>query len=242
VIHYHGVPISGTKKESVPFLTNRHALVSFAEPGWLDIVAESCASFALDNGAFSAWKRGLVMDFPGYADWVEEWKRHPGFDWAIIPDVIEGDEDDNDKLIQQWPHEPALSVPVWHFHESLTRLESLCQSFPRVALGSSGKWPSPGRHSWWERMAEAMAAACYENGRPMAKLHGLRMLDPAIFCHLPLSSADSTSVAVNAGSLSRFGYVAPSAGVRAEVIAGRIEQWNSASVWLEKDRLFEVPR
>jgi hypothetical protein len=81
-------------------------------------------------------------------------------------------------------------------------------------------------------MAEAMDAICDEQGRPMAKLHGLRMLDPAIFTKLPLASADSTNAVVNSGSLDRFGmYLPPSAAQRATVIADRIEAHPSAPIW-----------
>lgn len=66
----------------------------------------------------------------------------------------------------------------------------------------------------------------------MARLHGLRMLDPAIFTKLPLSSADSTNAAVNSGSLDRFGmYLPPTTAQRAAVIAERIEAHNSAPIW-----------
>ena len=83
-----------------------------------------------------------------------------------------------------------------------------------------------------------MNAICDEQGRPACRLHGLRMLDPAIFSRLPLASADSTNAAVNGGSISRFGmYPAPTAGQRAEVIASRIEACNSAAVWQRETQL-----
>uniref|UniRef100_UPI004047D313 hypothetical protein n=1 Tax=Rheinheimera sp. TaxID=1869214 RepID=UPI004047D313 len=101
-----------------------------------------------------------------------------------------------------------------------------------VALGSSGQFSSPGTDSWWRRVTDSMNAICDEHGRPMCKLHGLRMLDPKIFTRLPLSSADSTNAAVNGGSINRFGmYAPPTAGQRAEVIAARIESHNSAAFW-----------
>lgn len=82
-------------------------------------------------------------------------------------------------------------------------------------------------------MGTAMAAVCDDQGRPVCRLHGLRMLDPAIFQHLPFASADSTNAAVNGGSISRFGmYAPPTAGQRANVIADRIEANNSSAVWL----------
>lgn len=69
-----------------------------------------------------------------------------------------------------------------------------------------------------------MDAICDDQGRPACRLHGLRMLDPAIFQHLPFASADSTNAAVNGGSISRFGmYAPPTAGQRADVIDDRIE-------------------
>ncbi len=48
-------------------------------------------------------------------------------------------------------------------------------------------------------MSQAMEVVCDSQGRPMARLHGLRMLDPTIFSHLPLASADSTNIARNVG-------------------------------------------
>lgn len=188
-------------------------------------------SFVFDNGAFSVWKRGGQLDVDGYYQWVDEWHRHPGFDWALIPDVIDGHEAANDALIEQWPSH-LQGVPVWHLHESIGRLRRLVGEWRTVAFGSSGQWSSPGTQAWWRRMNEAMAAICDDHGRPLCKLHGLRMLDPAIFNRLPFASADSTNAAVNGGSISRFGmYTPPTAGQRAEVIASRIESHNSAAAW-----------
>jgi len=42
-----------------------------------------------------------------------------------------------------------------------------------------------------------MEVCCDADGMPKTKLHGLRMLDPVIFSHMPLSSADSCNVARN---------------------------------------------
>lgn len=231
MIHYHGTPIGGTRQDVARFLVGRHALVPFPRQDDAGPVAEFCQSFCFDNGAFSVWKRGEVLDVEGYVRWTEQWHRHPAFDWALIPDVIDGNEADNDALLRDWPkHLPG--VPVWHMHEDLGRLVRLCRSWRTVALGSSGQWASPGTSAWWQRMAEAMRAACDDQGRPLAKLHGLRMLDPAIFTRLPLASADSTNAAVNCGSLDRFGmYLPPTAAQRAAVIAERIEAHSSAPAW-----------
>lgn len=233
MIHYHGTPIGGARQDVARFLVGRHALIPFPRQDDTGAVLEFCQSFVLDNGAFSVWKRGEVLDVPGYTRWTESLHRHPAFDWALIPDDIEGDEADNDALLRDWPaHLRHAGVPVWHMHESLERLQRLCREWRTVALGSSGQWATPGTAAWWARMSEAMNAICDEHGRPAARLHGLRMLDPQVFQHLPLASADSTNAAVNCGSLDRFGmYLPPTAAQRAAVIAERIESHNSAHAW-----------
>ncbi len=231
MIHYHGTPIGGSRVDVARFLQGRHALIPFPRQDDVGVAAEVCHSFCFDNGAFSVWKRGAVLDVSGYIDWVDSWHRHPGFDWALIPDVIDGDEQANDALLLEWPQHLS-GVPVWHLHESTERLQRLAGEYKTVALGSSGQWAQPGTASWWRRMGEAMHAICDELGRPACRLHGLRMLDPSIFTRLPLSSADSTNAAVNCGAVQRFGmYVPPSSAQRADVIAARIEAQNSAHIW-----------
>jgi hypothetical protein len=225
LIHYHGGPIT-PKDVAAKFYAGRHAMISFAEPRDIELAAAVCQSFAVDNGAFSFWRTGKQTDWKGYYSWVAEWVTHPGFDWALIPDVIDGDEEQNNALIEEWPHQLAWhGVPVWHLHESLERLDWLTDDFPIVALGSSGEWPNPGTDKWWQRMNQAMGVACHANGRPKAKLHGLRMLNHRIFSQLPLSSADSTNVARNYAGL-KLG------AVGCEVIARPIEAVQSCERWV----------
>lgn len=234
--HYHGTPVGGTREDAARFLVGRHALVPWLRRDDMGAVSEFCQSFVFDNSAFSAFTRDQELDVEGFTRWVEEWHRHPGFDWALIPDTITGGEAENDALLRDWPQQlRGVGVPVWHLHESIERLVRLCREWPTVALGSSGQWRTPGTAAWWGRMAVAMDAICDEAGRPMARLHGLRMLDPDIFTRLPFASADSTNAAVNAGSLSRFGMYKPATGAqRAAVIADRIEANQSAAVWVRQ--------
>jgi hypothetical protein len=236
VIHYHGTPIGGSRQDVARFLMGRHALVPFARPDDLPAVMECAQSFVVDNSAYSIWKAGRGrIDFDAYMDFVRRIWRSPSFEWCLIPDAIDGTEEENARLVHEWCRcgPKFRGVPVWHMHESLGYLEYLVNNWQTVALGSSGQWATPGTPSWWVRMAEAMAVACDATGRPKCKLHGLRMLDPGIFRYLPLASADSTSVARHCtGSLSRFGtYTPPTASQRAAVIADRVEVFNSAAVW-----------
>jgi hypothetical protein len=213
----------------------RHACVSFAHPEQVELAAEVCQSFILDNGAFTLWRAGTgVVDVPAYADWIRDWSRHPGFDWCLIPDVIDGDEAANDRMLGAWFQERGdHGVPVWHLHERLERLKYLGLAYGRVALGSSGEYTEVGTPQWWNRMAEAMDAVCDEEGRPMFRLHGLRMLNPTVFSQLPLASADSTNVARNIGidQAWKGTYTPRSKTMRALVLADRIEHHASAPRW-----------
>jgi hypothetical protein len=231
MIHYHGGPITPLSVADTVW-RGRHAFVSWENPDQLPLAAAVCQSFALDNGAYSAWSSGKQLDVEGYAAWVREWMRHPGFDWCVIPDAIDGTEEDNVKMIAQWRELGmpfAVSVPVWHLHESLDRLRFMASAWPRVALGSSGQFATVGSPAWWGRMREAMDAVCDPSGRPMARLHGLRMLDPAVFQHLPLASADSTNIARNHDREShRYRLTNAQAAL---VMAGRIEATQGAACW-----------
>jgi hypothetical protein len=243
VIHYHGSPIGGTQDEAARFFARRHAFISFAHRNQEEVVKDVSQSFALDNGAFSVWKQGGELDIDGLYEWYGENFKHPNCDWAVIPDVIEGTEKQNDELLKGWPFWRWQGVPVWHYHESLGRLTRLCESWPRVALGSSGEWPNPGTPSWWGRTAEAMKAACDDEGRPLCKLHGLRMLNPAIFRHMPLASADSTNAVRNCrdGPAWNGRYKPPHQWLRATVIAERVEVNQSSARWVKAPKRERKP-
>lgn len=232
MIHYHGTPFSGHEANNLA-LQGKHACISFANPKSIAAAAELCQSFILDNGAFTAWKSGETLDVEGFEAWAALWSKHPGCDWHLIPDIIDGTEADNNFLILDW--ELANGVPIWHLHESLEKLEWLCESYRTVALGSSGKYATIGNTLWWGRMAEAMTVACDADGYPKAKLHGLRMLDPRVFSHLPLSSADSTNVARNLGMDNKWtgSYAPASQQMRALIMMERIEAHASSSRWSE---------
>lgn len=247
MIHYHGSPLSGTKQDALRFYQGRHALVSFARPDQIIEIAEVCSTFVLDNGAFSEWKKtGGKIDIPAYAEFVREWHKHPAFDWCLIPDKIDGSWEENRKMVFDWIGGRGHffeSVPVFHLHEPDELLEEYCRIFKRIALGSSDIYAQVGTGKWEHRMKEIMRVCCDSAGKPLVKLHGLRMLDPAVFSRFPFASADSCNAAVNSGSLDRFGiYKHPDSAGRAGIIADRIERQQSAPVFFDYENfdLFEL--
>ena len=229
--HYHGGPVTPVAA-AVSLWTGRHALVSFARTDQITVAAEVCQDFVLDNGAFSVWKQGKTVNWLDYYRFVERWRKHPACSWALVPDVIDGTEADNDRLLRAWPHD-VFGVPVWHLHESLDRLLRLCLTWPRVAVGSSGQWARPGTNDWWVRMAEVMTRVCDAAGSPLTKLHGLRMMNPEIFRYVPFASVDSSSIARNIGlDVYWKGQWGPkSKPVRAIVLAERYEAFQSSAIW-----------
>ena len=236
MIHYHGTRMSGSMADGAQVLKGRHAFVSFVDTSQLEMVSEVCQTFAVDSGAFGIWKSSGAdrPSWDDYYEWVDQIKAWPNLDWAIIPDTISGTEEQNDTLLQQWPHGRHIGVPVWHLHETMGRLKRLCTDYHRVAIGSSGRYSAPGKEKWWHRMSEAMNAITDDHGYPSAKLHGLRMLSPTIFTKLPLASADSTNVARNMAydCAWKGTYQPPTKAWRGIILAERIESQQSPQRWI----------
>lgn len=238
MIHYHGLPIT-PETAMVRAVSGGHAFVSCRRKSQLDTAILICQSFAVDNGAFSAWKAGTpITDWSSYYAWVESLIKVPNFDFAIIPDVIDGNEQANDALLDEWPWRESpnkqwVGVPVWHLHESMERLRRLCDAWPRVAFGSSGEFATIGTGSWWKRISQAFQTICDANGLPSSKIHGLRMLDPNIFSKCPFSSVDSTNIGRSVGIDAHWkgNYLPRNKEARAMLMRDRIESVNGAPAW-----------
>ncbi len=201
-LHYHGTPI--TPQDRLYELAGRNFCVSYAAPYQVEKCHAIGQSVMLDNGAFSFWRSGQSMsfeDWQGYYDWAEPWLDYHTT-WAVIPDVIDGTEEENDFLVNRsW----AIGnvAPVWHMNESIDRLKRLCQTYQRVCLGSSGQYANVGSDSWHRRMEEAMNDLC-GNGAPPCWLHMLRGMD-VVDAGYPFASVDSTNVAQNHSRNGKIG-------------------------------------
>lgn len=245
MIHYFGTPIT-PNSACLAAIKGGHAFVSFARPDQLGIAIESCQSFALDNGAFSAWTAGApVADWADYYAWVGDLARYPSCDFAVIPDLIGGSPADNDALLAEWPH-PRIGAPVWHLNSPLDRLARLAADYPRVCLGSAGEFATIGDARWWARINEAMGVLCDAEGFPLTRIHGLRMLKPSVVEYIPFASADSTHIGRSVGMDSKWSgaYAPASKDVRASVLRRRIEAFNSPARWSRQpvqEGLFALP-
>lgn len=191
MIHYHGTPI--TPRAQLLRMSGRNFCVSYAAPNDLKTCLSIGQSVMLDNGAFSVFTRGMTFDEDGFYRWVEPVLSHPH--WAVMPDVIDGDEEQQRAMLKRWPFRKEFGVPVWHLGLSLDHLSYLIDTYGRVCLGSSGRFWKINSPAWVARMNEAFNYMQKTFGA-IPWVHGLRMLGQ---CDgpWPLASADSTNVAQN---------------------------------------------
>ncbi len=198
-VHYHGAPIWGNKGEVCKVaVRGAGAFVSYARPDQMKLCLKHATSVGIDNAAFSAWKRKLVIDWnKDFYPWLMRYYFHEKVIMFMIPDIIDGNEHDNNKLIKAVPSMfKAKAVPVWHLHESLNKLNWLCSEYPRIAFGSSGEYATIRTKAWHNRMDQAFNLLI-KNNHTTTKIHGLRMLDGRILGNYPLTTADSTNLACN---------------------------------------------
>lgn len=190
-LHYHGTPI--TPVAALHELAGRCFCVSFAAPQDVRRCHDIGQSVMIDNGAFNAWTKGGRTNWPAYYAWVDEWLDYPET-WAVIPDVIDGTEEQQDELVKEWPYGDR-GAPVWHMNESLDRLVDLTLSWPIVCMGSTKQYAVVLSQPWERRMDDAWDAIARRHHR-MPKIHMLRGLD-ACGRRWPFSRADSTNIARN---------------------------------------------
>lgn len=179
MLHYHGTPI--TPRTALSTMPGRHFCVSFMAPNDLDWCLKHGASVMLDNGAFSAWTRGAVVDWNEFYEWCEPYLKHPH--WAVLPDVIDGNEEDNDNLLKGNCLPREWCAPVWHLHEGFDRLRRLADEWPRLCFGSSGQFAIPGNAAWVHRINKAWDILERSGRRPW--VHMLRAMKEASQGHWP---------------------------------------------------------
>ncbi|EDU8875917.1 hypothetical protein YD04_002155 [Salmonella enterica subsp. enterica] len=72
--HFHGLPIWGDKGAVCKIaIAGAGAFVSYARPEQLGLALQNADEVAIDNAAFSAWKRGLVIDWVKFFYGEKSW-------------------------------------------------------------------------------------------------------------------------------------------------------------------------
>ena len=192
-IHYHGTPI--TPITSLYGLSGRHFCVSHASPADVKRCHDIGQSVMLDNGAFSAWKSGKATDWKKYYVWADRWLDYPTT-WAIPPDVIDAPSQEQDALLNEWPHGKLQAAPVWHMDEPLFRLCRLIDDgWSRVCIGSTSEYAVVLSDAWVRRMDETWRQlnATFKRTPPIHMLRGMNLSGR----EWPFASVDSTDIGQN---------------------------------------------
>lgn len=207
----HGTPI--TPKRFLDQMTGASFCVSYFSPQQLEDVIPLLGPdsvLLLDNGAFSAWKKGLVLDeayWDGYWSWVKPILDRVPQAVAVVPDVIGGTVEENARLIRElpetlWGYEDRLMV-VWHLNEPLSYLRWMLESgFGNIAFGSAGEYASVGTALWDARVDEAFGlidqlTLDLSHGIARPRIHMMRGLGQLKRGRHPFTTADSTNLARN---------------------------------------------
>jgi hypothetical protein len=207
----HGTPL--TPKRLLPQLRGGSFCVSYMHPDQLDecinLVGED-QILILDNGAFTAWKKGITLDaawWDGFYAWANEAMDRCPQAVAVIPDVINGSENENMQLIAECVHGEKLNYPeramaIWHMNESLEQLEKLYRLFNFVGFGSCQEYDiarNGPQSDYYQRMEEVWANMAFwdlKYGKEAAPwIHMMRGL--GVLHKIGFDSADSCNLALN---------------------------------------------
>ena len=201
-----GTPV--TPKALLPSLAGSSFCVSHADPRDLARVIELVGEeeiLVLDNGAFSHWRQGKgAIDRKDFWTWANQAQAISSQAVAVIPDVIEGSQEENLlevswALREELAEFPERTMAIWHLNESLDQLAVLCRLMNFVGFGSCAEFDVQRKRSaYMARIREASQVVdqveAEHDRRPW--IHLMRGL--GVFADLTrFESADSTNIAVN---------------------------------------------
>ena len=187
--HFHGTPVWGSAGDVHRIaVSGAGAFVSYVRPDQIAASIQHAQVVGIDNGAFSAWVRGLKINWSDFYKWLLNYYHHPKVAFFVIPDVVDGGERDNDALINEVPKMfYGKATPVWHLHESIDRLIELCREWPRVCFGSSGEYAATRREKSWHKTTVG------EVVKEIAVRHKLKMALGKDLSDKPVEHIDQTN-------------------------------------------------
>ncbi|MGJ5000549.1 hypothetical protein ACQR10_04445 [Bradyrhizobium sp. HKCCYLRH2060] len=190
-LHYHGTPL--TPRSDLMKMAGKCFCVPFSDARDADVCLAIGQSVMFDNGAFSAFTKGKPLDVRGYLAFLDTRLMQPH--WAIPPDVIDGDVEQQRAGLASWPFPSQLSAPVWHMGLSIEWLIELADNWPRICFGSTAQFWQVGSDLWRRRADEAFNALA----RTRRHLPWIHMLRGMAVCgeRWPFASVDSVNVARN---------------------------------------------
>lgn len=192
-IHYHMGEI--TPVNALYEMAGRHFMVNYLYQANVRRCHDIGQSVAVDNGAFGAWRSGKKTNWAKYYVWVDQWLDYPTT-WAIPPDVIDAPSQEQDALLNEWPHGKRQGAPVWHMDEPISRLCRLIEDgWSRTCIGSTAEYAAVLSAEWCHRMDETWNELSRTFGRtpPIHMLRGMACSG----LRWPFASVDSSDIAQN---------------------------------------------
>lgn len=200
-IHYHGLPIN--PKRILETLSSGFFCASIEQVTipYLDRAHQIAQGIMLDCGAYTKWTQGGGdVDVQAYWAWAERWLDCPTT-WAVVPDKIDGNHIDQERLLAQTPHEikrrPHKLGVVWHLHDPIEHLVYWAGWYPRICFGSSAQYSEVGSEAWHRRVGEAFDRLYQVHRYPpmIHMLRGMKCTRPG--WPYPFHSVDSADIARN---------------------------------------------
>lgn len=192
-IHYHGTPI--TPISVLYELGGGFFCISHIKPQDVKRCHDIGQGCMLDNGAFSKWKSGKQTNWNLFYDWADRWLNYPTT-WAIPPDVIDAPSQEQDALLNEWPHGKRQAGPVWHMDEPISRLCRLVDDgWSRVCIGSTAEYAAVLSDPWRRRMDDTWRQlnATFQRTPHIHMLRGMACSG----LEYPFASVDSTDIGQN---------------------------------------------
>lgn len=186
-VYFVGPP-GGTFDAFEALMQGRRVMYSFATCRSTP-VPEGIEGYALDSGAYTAWKQGRRVNMDRLVEWYE---RHDSADFRLMLDEIGGSEMEQRRALYEMERAGQDVVPVFHGPgcESWRWFDELCERYPLVALGSIVKDNTSEAATRW--LMDVFDRVCdRETGLPRVALHGLRMTSR--MSDFPFASVDGST-------------------------------------------------
>lgn len=167
------------------------------------------ATLMIDSGAFSAWRRGAVIDIDQYADFLHQ--NIELIDYYVNLDVIPGEfgrvpsqAEVDASANASWENFLHLrgrgleSIPVFHQGEDFKWLETmLVAGCKYVGISPANDRTTKEKKLWLDRVFAVIPKG--PGGYPLVKTHAFGMTSTYLIFRYPWFSVDSSSWAITAG-------------------------------------------
>lgn len=192
-------------------------LFSFAytkpiERWWERFGSGKARSLMLDSGAFSAWNRGITID---WEDYMKEIKRRDRWNECVALDVV-GDGQRSLANAIRIRDQGGEVIPVFHIDEPWEILDAYCKLWPKVGL-SCRFGETKTKSLWFYRTA---FRRCWPH-----RFHSFGWTERSVLMEFPFESADSSSYLTYGARFAfwrSFGSAHDKRSIRGEAIADRI--------------------